>query len=70
MEVKMFIGNKPEIAERNINEWLAKENVTVSHITQSQSERNGSFVFVVSVFYTNGNSFEKDLHFERESRSN
>lgn len=55
MEVKMFIHNNPEVAEANINEWLLKENVKVSHITQSQSERNGKFVFVISVFYTSDN---------------
>jgi hypothetical protein len=52
MEVKMFIDSNPESAERKLNEWLSAEQIKISHITQSQSERNGNFVFVISVFYT------------------
>ncbi len=59
MEVKMFIENKPEIAQTKINEWLAEEAITIDHITQSQSERNGNFVFVISVFYNRKMDFEK-----------
>jgi hypothetical protein len=51
MEVKMFVHNSPDSAEKEINEWLPKQNISVCHITQSQCERQGRFVFVVSVFY-------------------
>ena len=52
MEVKMFVSDRPEIAEESINEWLKKYELTVHQIAQSQSERNGKFVFVFSVFYS------------------
>ena len=51
MKVKMFVHNSPEAAEKEINDWLAVQQVNISHITQSQCERQGRFVLVVSVFY-------------------
>lgn len=51
MEVKMFVCNNPHHAEREVNEWLFQQNVRVCYVTQSQSERGGKFLFVISVFY-------------------
>ena len=51
MEVKMFIHHSLDTVEKNINEWLAERSVSICHITQSQSERQGRFVFVISLFY-------------------
>ena len=51
MEVKMFVHNSFNVAEKTINEWLAEQNIKVYHVTQSQCERQGRFVFVISVFY-------------------
>lgn len=51
MEVKMFVADRPEIAEASINDWLKESGAKVLYIGQSQSERNGKFVFVISVFY-------------------
>ena len=51
MEVKMFIHNGLDTVEKNVNEWLSQHKVSVHHITQSQCERQGKFVFVMSVFY-------------------
>lgn len=51
MEVKMFVASDAASAEKNINEWLQQNKVTVHHLGQSQSERNGRFVFVISLFY-------------------
>jgi len=51
MEVKTFIADDPKNVEKDVNEWLTTNNVSIHHIGQSQSERNGRFVFVISVFY-------------------
>lgn len=48
----MFVCNNPMAAEKEVAEWLASNPVTIDHITQSQSERGGAFVFVLSLFYT------------------
>ena len=52
LEVKSFVNDHPEKVEQSINEWLHKNNVVVQHVGQSQSERNGKFVFVISLFYS------------------
>jgi hypothetical protein len=51
LHIKMFIHNDPHEAESAISEWLQENPVSVQYITQSQSEKGGHFVFVVSVFY-------------------
>jgi hypothetical protein len=51
MEVKMFVGADAPTVEENINEWLQENKVAVQHLGQSQCERNGKFVFVISLFY-------------------
>jgi hypothetical protein len=50
-QVKMFVHNNPNDAEKTISQWLQQNEVTIHHIAQSQSERGGSFVFVITVFY-------------------
>ena len=50
-QVKMFIFQTPETAEESLQSWLMQHNVEIDHIVQSQSERNGKFVFIVSIFY-------------------
>lgn len=52
MEVKLFIAEKPEAAESEINSWLQHNNARVHHVCQSQSEKNGRFVFVISIYYS------------------
>jgi hypothetical protein len=52
MEVKLFIAENPQLAESQINEWLQHSTAKVHHVGQSQSERNGRFVFVISIYYT------------------
>jgi hypothetical protein len=52
LQVKSFVAGDPEKVEQNINEWLRQNNVVVHHIGQSQSERNGRFVFVINLFYS------------------
>lgn len=51
LEVKMFICNQPKDAEKAVSQWLKENDVTIHHIVQSQSEKNGSFVFVITLFY-------------------
>ncbi|MBD0284811.1 MAG: hypothetical protein ICV79_05220 [Flavisolibacter sp.] len=51
MKMKMFIDKDPLIVEAGVNEWLQQHDVHIKHITQSQSEKNGKFVFVVSLYY-------------------
>lgn len=51
IEAKMFLFNNPKDAEKAVNEWLKENDVTIHHIAQSQSEKGGQFVFVISLFY-------------------
>jgi hypothetical protein len=55
VQVKMFIHNHPKDAEQTISQWLKENDVTIHHIVQSQSEKAGSFIFVVTVFYLSNN---------------
>jgi len=50
-EAKMFVHNNPKDAERAVNQWLKENDVTIHHIAQSQSEKGGHFVFVITLFY-------------------
>jgi hypothetical protein len=78
MELKMFVHNNPDAAEKEINEWLQNHKINVCHITQSQCERQGRFVFVVSVFYkkagmpspqSNHLSIPATFHVEKEAEA-
>jgi hypothetical protein len=51
LQVKMFVRNNPKDTERDIAQWLKENDVIIHHIAQSQSEKGGSFVFVLTVFY-------------------
>lgn len=51
LDVKMFVHKDPREAERAVSAWLRENPVQVQHITQSQSEKGGHFVFVLSIFY-------------------
>ncbi len=55
MQVKMFIHNNPKDAEKVIAQWLKENDVVIHHIAQSQSEKGGSFVFVLTLFYLQNN---------------
>ena len=47
----MFVSSDSMTVEKNVNDWLEENHVSVHHIGQSQSEKNGKFVFTLSVFY-------------------
>ena len=49
MEVKMFIHKDPKESEKSICQWLKQNKVTIHHITQSQSEKGGSFIRLVRI---------------------
>jgi hypothetical protein len=54
MKVKLFIHHTLEGVEEQVNQWLSHREVSICHITQSQSEKAGKFVFVLSIFYETG----------------
>ena len=55
VQVKMFVHNQPKEAEKAIAQWLKENDVIIHHIAQSQSEKGGSFVFVLTLFYLQKN---------------
>jgi aspartokinase len=57
MEVKVFVHQSAIEAEKEVNNWMAENNISVQYIGQSQSEKSGKFVFVISVFYIRTQSF-------------
>ncbi len=57
MEVKIFVHQSAKEAEREVNKWMEQNNVSIQYIGQSQSEKSGKFVFVISVFYTRTASY-------------
>lgn len=48
----MFVADNLPAAEQEVNEWLQSVSAAVRHVSQSQCERNGRFVFVISIFYS------------------
>ena len=59
MQTKIFVHNSAEAAEKALNDWLETNNVQVKYIGQSQSEKGGRFVFIISVFYVRNEIFQK-----------
>ena len=57
MEVKVFVHQSAIEAEKEVNTWMEQNNVSVQYIGQSQSEKSGKFVFVMSVFYNRTEGF-------------
>lgn len=55
VQVKMFVHSNPKDAEKAIAQWLKENDVIIHHIAQSQSEKGGSFVFVLTLFYLPNN---------------
>jgi serine protease inhibitor len=50
-KLKLFVFNDLGEAEKEINQWLQENRFEIKEIVQSQSERNGRFVFVTSIYY-------------------
>jgi hypothetical protein len=55
MKMKIFSGNSYEQTEVEVNDWLSSHQVMIRHICQSQCERNGKLLFLISVFFTHLN---------------
>jgi hypothetical protein len=54
IQMKMFVHNTLETVESEVNKWMAEHpRFQVQHIVQSQSEKQGKFLFVLSFFYRN-----------------
>jgi len=58
MKVKLFVRHSLDDVEMAVNEWMKQEEILVSHVAQSQCEKQGKFVFVMSVFYETPASFQ------------
>lgn len=52
--VKMFISHTLDDVEKDVNDWIGQRDIRISHVTQSQCEKQGKFVFVISLFYESG----------------
>ena len=55
MQTKIFVHHSAQAAEKELNNWLKENKVSVHSIGQSQSEQAGRFVFIISVFYLKDN---------------
>lgn len=67
MKVKLFVADDLQQIEAMINGWLQTSTSEVQHVTQSQSEKNGKFVFVTAIYYTTGSRLDKRVHSEAQS---
>lgn len=50
--LKTFVFNNITEAEEKVNYWLQNNEVTIEHLVQSQCEKGGAFVFVISIMYS------------------
>lgn len=51
-QLKTFVFNNITEAEESVNQWLQNNDVTIEHFVQSQCEKSGTFLFVISIVYT------------------
>ena len=51
LKVKMFIHCHPQGAGQEVTKWLNENDVIIHHTVQSQSEKGGNFLFVITLFY-------------------
>lgn len=50
-KIRLFTGDDPQRVARDLEEWLAAASPSLLHVAQSQCERNGKLLFVLSIFY-------------------
>jgi hypothetical protein len=50
-KVKIFVRHSLDDVENDVNDWIGQRDIRITHVTQSQCEKQGKFVFVISVFY-------------------
>ena len=53
MKVKIFTEIEVQNLEKDINEWMRKNEIEIFKILQSQSEDNDSRNITISIFYRN-----------------
>jgi hypothetical protein len=51
MKVKLFVRHSLEELEQELGEWMEHQDIRICHVAQSQCEKQGRFVFVLSLFY-------------------
>lgn len=51
MKVKLFVRHSLEELEQELGEWIEQQDIRICHVAQSQCEKQGRFVFVLSLFY-------------------
>ena len=49
--IKLFIDKNPLVVEEKVNSWLKENDVVLQHLGQSQSEKNGNFIFIITLIY-------------------
>ena len=52
LKMKIFSAQDIQQAETEMNLWLSVNHVLIQQICQSQCERNGKLLLVISVFYS------------------
>ena len=52
LRMKIFSGEEIKSVEHEIYEWLSIHSMRVEQICQSQCERNGRLLLLVSVFFS------------------
>ena len=52
IKMKIFSGSDFNHTESEVNAWLSQSAIRIEHICQSQCERNGKLLLLVSVFFT------------------
>ncbi|RYY66370.1 MAG: hypothetical protein EOO12_04445 [Chitinophagaceae bacterium] len=51
LRVRQFVSNDPAAAARELEQWLESFEGEVCQLAQSQGERQGRFLFVITVLY-------------------
>ena len=50
-QLKLFVFTELNGIEEKVNEWLLANDVFILHTNQSQCEKGGKFLFVLSLVY-------------------
>ena len=50
-QLKLFVFTEMSGVEEKVNEWLSENDVFLLHMNQSQCEKGGKFLFVLSLVY-------------------
>ena len=50
-KMKTFLFHSLDRVDAVVNEWMEQEGASIRHVAQSQCEKQGRFILVLSVFY-------------------